>query len=308
MRPIPLALALALLTSAFPSEGQARGTAKKPAAAPVAPAAATPVKVTLVEINDRRAASFPRLTLTLSLPDFTASEVGGQRVVVREAVDDAGASLVPDGAADAPFEASDGPGPRKSAAAEPATIQIQLKSPSRSARTLKTLSGEVELYVPGRDPTSSATISKFASKVDQPLSNPALTANGVKVTVVSAKSLAARKKAAGEEARKKAIKDGWDADMVKSEAESAEKQFLWNYDARYQTLLKVSDPKERVASYAYVDPQGKEAPVRDMEMEGYTLLTHGTDAPGADWGLRIRLKTQKSQLRHSFALKDVTLP
>lgn len=308
MRPIPLALALALVIAAFPSEGQARGAAKKPAAAPAPSAAPTPLKAVLVEINDRRAESFPALTLTLSLPDFTAAEVGGQRVVVREAVDDTGASLVPEGAADARFEANEAPPTRKSAASEPATIQLKLKSPSRSAKTLKTLSGEVELYVPGRDPTSSATIAKFASKVDQPLSDPALAANGVKVTVVSAKSLAARKKAAGEEARKKALKDGWDADMVKSEAESAEKQFLWNYDARYQTLLKVSDPKERVASYAYVDPQGKEAPVRDMEMEGYTLLTHGTDAPGADWGLRVRLKTQKSQFRHSIALKDVPLP
>jgi hypothetical protein len=257
-------------------------------------------------VNDRRAESFARVVLSFVTPDLKAAEVRGQRIVVKEAVDDTGANLVPDGAAEAKFELNYGALSFRSQK-EPAAFRVELKSPARAAKSLKVVSGQVELYVPGRDPASSVTVAKYLSTDGRPLSDPALSANGVEVTVLGPKGIAAERKAAGEEARKEAREAGRDPADVEELGASAEKSYLSNYDPKYHTVLKVMDPNDRIGAYAHVSPQGKEDPASSSFFSGYIFMTHDPEV-GPDWGLRIQLKTPKSMLVRTFALKDVPLP
>jgi hypothetical protein len=306
MRFVPLTLAAILSVSpiAFPGEGRAMAdqAGKGAAASPVAS-----VGVTLAEINDHRAESFARVRLSFVVPDLVASEVRGQRVLLKEAKDDSGASLVPEGAADAKMEENRG-ALAIGAGKEPVTFDVELKSPARSSKSLRIVTGEVELYAPGRDPGSAVTIPKFASQDGRPLSAPVLSANGIVITILGKNGLAAERKAAGAAARKAALAAKDSAEEVREKVASAEKEFLWNYDPRYHTVLKVKDPKNRVGSYSFVDPQGKEEPASSMLFSGYMFLTHGPDEAGPEWGLRIQLKTPKNLLRRPFSLKDVPLP
>lgn len=280
-------------------------------AAPAGTAAPTPASgasagLTLAEVNDRRAKSFPRVTLTLLAPDLRGEEVRGQRVVLKGAVDDTGANLVPEGAAEAPFQANYGALSDR-AQREPAKVRVELKSPAREATSLKIVSGQVELYVPGRDPASSVTVARYFSTDGRPLSDPALSANGVEVTVLGPKGIAAERKAAGEAARKEAREAGRDPADVEELGASEEKNHLSNYDPKYHTVLKVKDPNDRIGAYAHVDPQGKEDPASSSLFSGYIFMTHDPEV-GPDWGLKIQLKTPKSMLVRPFTLKDVPLP
>ncbi len=183
-------------------------------AEPAGTAASTPASgasagLTLAEVNDRRAKSFPKITLTLLAPDFLEAEVRGQRVVLKEAGDDTGANLVPEGAAEAPFHLNYAALSNR-AQREPAKVRVELKSPARAVTSMKVVSGQVELHVPGRDPASSVTVAKYLSTDGRPLSDPALSANGVEVTVLGPKGIAAERKAAEEAARKEAREAGRD--------------------------------------------------------------------------------------------------
>ncbi len=307
MRFAPLSLAAVLSVSSFAFPGGGRAMAdqagKSAAASPAAPAG-----VTLAEINDRRAESFARVRLSFVVPDLVASEVRGQRVLLKEATDDKGVSLVPEGAAGAKMEENRGAlaiGAEK----EPAKFDVELKSPSRSAKLLKVVSGQVELYAPGRDPAASVTISKLDTRTDSPLSEQVLKANGVKIVVLSAKGVEAERKAAGDAARKAARERGLGAEDVESEGAWAQKGRLSTYDPKYHTILKVEDPGDRIGSYAWVDPAGRESAASAYPFEGYMFLSNGLNGPpGPDWSLRIQVRTPKNVVIRPFTLKDVPLP
>lgn len=299
----PLALLVALLpllpVLARPASAQATG---KPASA----SAGGPAGLTLDEVNDRRSRSVARLLLTLVASDLKDSDVRGKRIVVRKAVDDTGASLVPAGADEATFELNLGALSERSRKT-PAGFLVRLESPSRAAKSLTVVSGQVEIYVPGRDPASTVTIQRYLSTDGRPLADPALSSNGVKVTVLGPKGFAAERKAAGEAARKKAREEGLGEYEVEQRGESAER-LMPGFDPKLHTLLKVDDPHDRIGSFGHVDPQGKEAPAWSEIDSGYALLTHPADERGTEWGLRIHLKTPKSMVVRTFALKDVPLP
>ena len=295
-----LRLPLALLLSVAPL---ALGPARTATGAPPSPADAG---LELAEINDRRAAMFPRVTLTLVARDLKASEVRGQKILLKGAVDDTGANLLPDDAADAKFELSRGALAFR-AEKEPATFRVELMSPARTAKSLKDVSGRIELYVPGRDPASAVTFQKLASWDGRALSDPALSANGVEVTVLGPKGVAAERKAAGEAARKAARAEGKEAGEVEQAGKSAEESVLSTFDPKWHTVLKVRDPNDRIGAFAFIGAGAKEFPASSSFFSGYTFLVRDPDV-GEDPGLRILLKTPRSLLVRPFALKDVPLP
>jgi len=302
---LPLALLLVLLPLA---PGISRAASAPAAGKPEPQSAGAPARLVLSEVNDRRSRSGGLLVLTLVAPDLSDADVRGQRVVVREATDGTGANLVPEGEGDSTLEVHLG-ALSSSSRKRPAAFLVQLKSPTRAATSLKLVSGQVEIYVPDRDPASSVTVPKYMSADGRPVNDPALASNGVEVTVLGPKGLAAEKKAAAEAARKKARDEGLSADLVEMEGRHAgERDPVPGYDPKLHTLLKVKDPNGRLGSFGHVDPQGKEEPAWSELGSGYALLTHSAEARGPDWGLRIHLKTPKSLLVRPFVQKDVPLP
>ena len=226
-RTLPLLLAAVLFTAPAVSQGKAKAKPKpKPAAAKVAaaaPAKATPANAKLAQLQDRRSTGhFPRCTLGIELPDVPAFDAKAARVLVTTAVDDLGTNLVPDDAAKKELE----PTQRGMLAKEgDKTITIvfaEMKNPPRKAKVLKEVSGEIELYMPARDPNGEAAFPKFLSMSGKPLVHPALKANGVQISLVSDSEVSAERKKAEGAARAKAKKEGeTDEDSIKSSVEMA---------------------------------------------------------------------------------------
>ena len=269
------------------------------------PASAGDVK--LVEINDRRTSPFPELKVSFSVPSIGASEVFGQRVLVRSAADDTGRSLAPETASDTPFAVVSGSRP-STPKTSPAVFHVSLASPSRAAKLLTVLSGEVELYVPGKDPAAVVTIWKILPASGSPLADKLLEANGIEIRVISKSAFDAELNAAKEEARQKAKSEGLPDSQVEDAVAGAARDFP-QIDQRFGPTLKVTDPKERIAHYSLVDATGREVPVFAWAQRGFTVITHSeTETSGPGWGLRLRLFTPESVVRRAFSVRNVKLP
>lgn len=264
--------------------------------------------VTVRQVNDRRTSgSFSQLAIYLELPKVRAAEVAATRVFISTAVDDSGRSLIDADAREPELEPSrGGMGKEDEGSAEPAVVSLTLKNPDRKATTVKEVRGEVELYMPSRDPNSTAEVAKFLSFSGKPLSHRALKANGVEIALVSPAQLAAEKKRLGEAKRKSARESGWEGQDLEGIVSSYLQSLLTIEEG--DLLLRIKDPNKRIQSISYVDPAGEVKRAMMRQEEGMTILSTWGDKPKADWKLRVSMTTPKNLVRRPFALADVPLP
>jgi hypothetical protein len=242
----------------------------------VTAAAQKPADVRISQVNDRRSSgSFAQLTLLLELPAMTAASVAASRVLVTAAKDDAGTDLMDAEQQEPMLEENF----RKEGVA---TVSLNLKSPARSASKVVEAKGEIELFMPGKDPNSTAELTKFLPGNGKPVTNKALKANGVEITFMTAAQL--------------------DADNAKREE--------WQRITLEENDLavRIKDPQKRIQGLTYIDSKGEEQRLNDRDAEGVTIFSNWAGKPGPDWKLRVNMKTAKNTLRMPFVVRDVALP
>jgi hypothetical protein len=267
-----------------------------------------PIEPKVFQVNDRRTnGSFSRLAVYVELPGVKNVEVAASRVLLRTATDDSGTNLLPDQKEEPQLdENARQQFGKDEATPSPMTVSIELKNPARTAKMLKEVHGDVELYMPSRDPNGTANISKFMSQSGKSLSDRALKANGVDIAVISKAQFDATKTAAGEKRRAEAKAEGKEGEDLESDV----KYFLDNYYApeEGEVLLKVSDPNKRIESISYVDATGTVKRTHMQDEKGMTVLSMYGEKPAPDWSLRVNMKTAKNLARYPFVLTNVALP
>ena len=308
---VSLALLLGAALAASPAVAQSKSKKKAPAAKPTAAPKITPANARMTALQDRRSdGHFPRCTLGIELPDYPAHEVTAARVVVKKAVDDLGTDLVKEDAAEVRLEptqrgqfgkADDGK------AAPPTIVFAEMKNPPRAAKALKEVSGEIELFVPSRDPNGEARIERFLSLSGKLAAHPALRANGVEISFVSKAQLEAERKKAEEAEAAKLKKEGYeDADSIRSMVESTLYSFPKGEER--EVILRVKDPKKAIQEIKAFSASGERVFGTDSEESGFRVLTFWNDSPKADWTLSVQMRSDSSLVRHTFAFRDVPLP
>jgi hypothetical protein len=276
------------------------GTASEP------PAPAT--RASIVSLGDVRGGSaFSRLEIEVEFPDFPAAEVAAARLHVRKAVDDTGRDLVPEEDRKAPLEPirqgrSAGPDEKPA----PAVVQMKLRNPARKAKQLAEVSGEIELYLPARDPNAVAIIPNIPAWAGKRLESPAFAASKVRIAMLTTEQLEAEKKREAEKRKEEARKHGVLGEMLEPLA-SAFLQAFFTPEAG-DVVLMVEDPDGRVVQMALLDAAGEDQTTGRMQQQGLNVLSSSRRGPGPDWSLEVRLKTPKTQVLRSFTLKDVRLP
>lgn len=304
----PLALALLMSPTAL-AQKKTKPPAKAPLTAPAPLASALPAKVSLGQIHDRRSdgSFFKRLEINLELPEIPAADVAAARTVVKSAVDDTGRNLVPDDSEKSSLQPTMQGRPGGAAEKpEPAKVTLELKNPARKANVVASLTGEIELYMPGKDPNSIATVPKFTAQAGKPLASPALKANGVGITVMGKEQLEAEKKRQLDKLKLEAKKQGITGEALEERIADFSSEFLKPDEG--DVVLKVQGPEGKIQEIAYVDAAGEEKRAMASDKQGFTVLSTWGEKPGPDWSLRVRMKTPKTLVRYSFALKDVPLP
>ncbi|MBK9967010.1 MAG: hypothetical protein IPP07_19845 [Holophagales bacterium] len=230
-------------------------------------------------------------------------------MVVRKAVDDLGTNLVPDDAASARLEPTQRGqfGNPKEGPAPPTIVFAEMKNPPRKAKLLKEVSGEIELYVPSRDPNGEAAFPKILSMGGKPLSHPALKATGVEIGVLSQAQVTAERKKAEAAERAKLKKDGLtEEDQLKELVESA--LYSFPKGGEEQIVLRVNDPKKAIQDIKLVDGKGEPKFSGRSEQAGFMVLEFWGEKPKPDWTMKVLMQSEKSLVRHTFVFRDLPLP
>jgi hypothetical protein len=267
---------------------------------PAAPPPAGGLAVSAGDVTDRRRndSFFSGLEIELKLTGEPAAGVRGARATVEKAVDDTGRNLVKVNAEKPDFAKSSGD--------EAPSLKLELRNPARRAGRVRELTGQVELFVPDRDPAALAKVPRFAAQTDRPIAAPALKAAGAQVTVVSRKTYEAEKKKDAERRKKEAEGAGIAGAMVNAFAGLFEGMF--GDIGENDVLVRVEDKGEKVFSVDVVDAAGKAVDgMGSMKVGGFWILKFLEPIP-TDAGLRIYVMTPKAMITEKFALKDVALP
>jgi hypothetical protein len=263
-------------------------------------------QVTIKRVNDRRTSGkfFKELAISLELPKVKASDVTASRVLVTSATDNTGKSLVDPEKQEPRLESSYGMSMSDDNAA-PATVSLSLMNPERKATSVKEVRGEIELFMPSKDPNSVANIAKFLSFSGKPLNHKALKANGVEISLLSPAQIEAEKKKIGEAKRKEYAGMGYEGESLES-AVSSSLEYTLRLDEG-EHLLRIKDPNKRIQEISYM--AGTEAKRVSTSEEGdFVKFSMWGEKVQPDWGLRISMKTPKNTIRQAFSLKDVPLP
>lgn len=270
------------------------------APAPAAPAGKSGLAVAAGDVTDRRRNDnvFASLEIELKLTGEASAGARGARATVEKAVDDTGRNLIK--------EKNDSSDFAKSSGDEPPALKIELRNPARRASKVRELTGQVEIFVPERDPSAQARIAKFSSQMDRPIASPALKAAGAQATVVSRKTYEAEKKKDAERRKKEAEGAGIAGAMANAFAGLFEG--LFGDIGENDVLVKVDDKGKKVFSVEVLDAAGKPIDgMGSMKVGDFWILKFSEKVP-ADAGLRIYVMTPKSMVTERFALKDVALP
>ncbi|PYQ27210.1 MAG: hypothetical protein DMF56_20765 [Acidobacteria bacterium] len=257
------------------------------------------------QVNDRRSnGSFSSLSITMELPNIKSTDVAASRVLVSNAVDDAGGNLLNTEGGEPQLQPnsrgmySDNPGPL--------TVDVDLKNPSRKSTSLKSVSGQIELFMPSKDSNSVAEIPKFTSFSGKTLSHKAFKANNVEISLVSEAQLEAERKKLTEAKTKELKESGYDDETLKSVL-SSYTDYLLKFDEG-DVVLRVKDEGKHIQDIAYIDAKGEVKRASINDKDGYTVLSTWGEKPEADWKLRVNMKTAKNIVRVPFSLTNVPLP
>lgn len=272
-----------------------------------AAAAQQNIDVAVKQVNDRRSnGSFAKLALTLELPKVQSSDVAASRVFLSSAVDETGRSLLDAEAGEPYFDMNPRTMMGRSAPPSPAQISIMLNNPERRATKVREVAGEIELYMPGKDPNSIADVAKFTSMSGKTLAHKALKANGVEIAILSAAQVEAEKKKRADAKKKEYAEMGYSGEDLENMLQSFLESLLGVEEN--QLLVRIKDPQKRIQDINYVDGAGEVKLVTMSDEEGLTMLSTWAGTPQPDWKLRVSMKTPKNVVRYAFAVKDVPLP
>lgn len=281
-------------------------------AAAAAPLSAQDLRVSAGTIEDRRTTGkfFGGLEVELKLTGDDLADAKAKRVIVKKAVDETGRDLLPDERKDPDFSTSSG-----------SDLKVNLKNPARGSTALKEISGHVELFTPTRDPASVVTIDRLPSRMDKPISMPALRNSKIEIAVVSPKAHranAAKRKAEFEKEMAKG-KAEMEKEMKGASPEEAKaleaimglaQAFSGMMDevGDNDLILNVKDADNRLMDVEVTRADGEQISSNGSMSSGELRVMNFSEKLPADAKLKVLVKTKKSLVSTPFTLSNVSLP
>jgi len=270
------------------------------------------LRVSAGTIEDRRTTGkfFGGLEVELKLTGDDLADAKASRVLLKKAVDETGRDLLPEEKKEPDFQTSGG-----------SDLRISLKNPARGATALKEISGEVQLFTPSRDPAATVTVDRLLSRMDKPLSMPALKSQKIELAVVSPKvhrANAAKRNAEfdKEMAKNKAEMEKELANASPEDAKALEaimglaKAFSGMMDevGDNDLILNVKDADNRLMDVEVTRADGEIISSRGSMSSGELRILHFSEKLPPNAKLRVLVKTKKALVSSPFTLLNVPLP
>src|SRR5512134_427444 len=110
------------------------------------------LRVSTGTIEDRRTTGrfFAGLEVELKLTGDDLADAKSARILLKKAVDETGRDLLPEKKPDEDFKSVGS-----------SELKLSLKNPARGASQIKEIAGEVQLFVPTRDPAAVVTVDRL---------------------------------------------------------------------------------------------------------------------------------------------------
>lgn len=272
------------------------------------------LRVSAGTIEDRRTTGqfFGGLEIELKLTGDDLADAKAARLLLKTAVDDTGRDLMP--------EKRDDPDFQKAFGSSLPDLKANLKNPARAASAVKEISGEVELFIPGRDPASTVVVDKLATRWDKAVASPALKTQKIEVRVVSPKTYRAEaKKGQAEmekemekrkaEIEKEATAAGEDPKAIEALMELAKGLMGMMGDVGDNDLiLRIKDEGNKILDVEVTDKAGERISSQGSMSSGEVRVLNFSEKLPADAKVKFLLKTKKSVVAAPFSLKEVALP
>ena len=274
------------------------------------PLRAQGVRVSTGTIEDRRTTGqyFGGLEVELKLTGDDLADARAVRVQLKKAEDETGQSLLTERSQEGDFQETS------------QTLKLTLKNPARKASALREVSGELQLFAPGRDAAATAVVDRFMSRMDKAVTAPALKSAKIDLKLVSPKAYRANaQKAQAEmekemakhkaEMEKEAAKEGMGAKEIEALMGLAQGLMGMMGDVGDNDLIfEVKDEQGRLFDIEVVNKAGEKIDRRgSMTSGGLRIYNFGEKIP-ADAKLRMLIRTDKAIVKTPFALKEVALP
>lgn len=278
------------------------------------------VGVEVEEVTDNRLSSLGEsvlqmvgsLDLRVKVTGSNLDKAAAARVIVKEAKDDKGNSLLGTKPLDPPDFM-----PREY---NSGTLQLRVNQPARTASTVR-IKGTLELYVPSRDPNANLKIEKALAKLDAPLSSKALKAAKIDITPLSREGYAAAMKARKitEEDIAKMRAEGKKEGVPEKEIEMAielAKAFEEGFGAEplAENAIVLSGKKADFDRIYRVEILGSDGSPMNIGSRGSSsrgesvvMTLNPSEAPPENATLQVMLVTDKAKVSFPFDLK-VELP
>jgi hypothetical protein len=262
----------------------------------------------LVEDRYGGGATRSRLIAALALEGPGADDYRAGRVIVKEARDDSGRSLLPEKRSDPRFRELDGG----------SGLRVDLVAPPRSARSVG-FSGAVELFAPKLDPACIVKVPRALAKLDVPLVSAGLAAAKIAVTPLSRARYAEelKKQRSPEAAARKRewLKaDGMADDEISALLELSDEdgEAAASGPSRHLVvLLTRREDFERIQDVHLIGRDGQKLPgdeATDWDGIHVTRCWELESEPAPETTIVFTLYTEKARLAVPFALKGLALP
>jgi hypothetical protein len=258
------------------------------------------VRVKVGDITDKRTTGqfFAECEIELQVIGDTVAESAGLRAIrIKTAVDDTGRDLLK--------EEEESPSFDEINTEQKTSIEktVKLKNPARSAKFIKLIEGEVELFQPTAANGGVVVEKRFMTRVNAPLQSATLKKWNVQITYMTKEGI---------EAKKKEIEKKQEAGEKIGEAFAQLFQGIFGgmtSDDANSLQFVIEDPDGRFVDLKFQDAKGKpidtQGRFRSGPLYGYSF---GEALPGPDAQLVIYLATPTSLKAVPFKVENIPLP
>jgi len=252
------------------------------------------IRVMVKEVKDTRTTGsfFAGLELKLTVLGDDLSGARGVKARVIKATDDTGRDLLKEKGMKDDFEQPDDQGKSE--------LTLQLKNPSRNAKVVKELAGELDIYVPRNDSGAVSTIKDIVARGGKTLSEPSLKKVQVDIAVLTKKQFNEMKKQKKKEAKK---------DLGDTLLRAFEELFGALTDiGENSIILNVKDPDKKVITIEFSDAKGKKINNPSRMSMGEMRIFEFSEPLPPKAQMVVYVSTPKSFLTRPFSLGDIVLP
>jgi hypothetical protein len=265
------------------------------------------IRVSAGTIEDRRTTGkfFAGLEIELKLTGDDLADAKSARILLKKAVDETGRNILPESKPDEQFKSINS-----------SELKLSLKNPARGASAVKEIAGEIQLFVPSRDPAATVTVDRLLSRMDKAIDSPALKAQKIAIRVVSPNAhRAAAKKREAElekemEKHKEEMKKEAGDDKTAEALMALVKGFsgMMNEVGDNDLILEIEDPEKKLLDVSVVGPKGDTIDTNGSMSSGSLRILQFHEKLPADAKLKLLLQTPKAIVSAPFSLTNVPLP